>query len=826
MIRGHGNQHPLAFFIADGPHGKDLETDYALSGYTGNQLNDFCKEQSLHIDDMWRTCLIKEPLPKDGEDDKQRSKTQELVSRYGNILIDEINTLHPFLLIPLGELSFNYLTNLSNIRKFRGSVLPLSGTFQVHQPDLKVLPILGPYPYLNQEYRLRVITRIDFSKISKYLNNNPIPDNVYNIWVARTSSALRSFIERNYEKTLTSGGFLTFDIETFLQIPICISFCFDGFESVCVPLIDQTIDRDYRTLMMDLVDKLLRSPIPKVNQNIKYDWKIMERWGFVVNNVIGDTMLAASTLYCEFPKNLGFLTSIYTDLPYFKDEGKDFDPDRSKRDRYYLYNAKDSLATSQIYAQQRKETVELGTDYVYKNLIRVMPIYRKMEDRGIRIDEQQRFKLLAKYESLFRIQVLKCKNLLNTSYFNPLSPKQVKQAIFEELGYSKVRGMKTNDDGSLSTDEESLELLSVYGEAKRASSTGPLVLSSVIGARKIHKVIEILELPIHPDGRFRCEYNLAGTETGRSSSSETTDQYFAIDEDTGKLIKSAKGNLPNYGHSLQTIGKHGFMIDGTTYGKDLRSIFVPSYGFVFVECDLSGAEARVDRVLSGVFDMSVFDNPGIHKLTGSWVYNCKPSEIKKNILVDGVDRYHMAKTVRHAGERNMGPERMVMMTQRPWRECNDILRTFHQFQPEIKEVFHRDVIKAIDAPTHCLVAPNGRRRDFFDRVDKHTYNEGISQLPQAIVSDQTKFHGIGQTFSTSDIYNWALLLAEAHDGILAEVRKERAMDFGRLYKKNIESVPIDFRICTLVRDYQLVIPCEVAIGETWFEGDMKEVKDL
>ncbi len=811
MIRGHGNSKPAVFFIGDSPFGEDLKTDYALMGYAGNVIRDFCKEQSINLDDHYRTLLIKEPLAKE----LNVEDTRKLIDHYAPILINEINTLQPNLLVPLGELAFNYFTNLNNIRKFRGSVLPVSGSFTINKANLKVLPILGPYPYLNQDYKLRVISRIDFSKIPKNMGDTAIPDNYYNIWVARSSSALREFINRHYNPTIARNGFLTFDIETYFQIPICISFCFDGFESVCVPLVDQSIDRDNRVLMMQLVAKLLASPIPKVNQNIKYDWKIMERWNFYVRNVVGDTMLASSVLYPEFPKNLGFLTSIYTDLPYFKDEGKDFDPDKSKRDRYYLYNAKDSLATSQIYTIQQKEIDETGVRWAHDQLIKVMPIYRRMEDRGIRIDEEAVMKLLAKYESLFHIQELKCRRLLSQDYFNPLSPKQCKWAIFDELGFNKVKGMKTLEDGSPSTDEESLELLAVNGEAKRAPSTGGLVLSSIIGARKIHKVIEILELHLHPDKRFRCEYNLAGTKNARSSAGETTDQLVYLENGKVKVV--------NLGHSLQTIGKHGFMIGGVTYGKDLRSIYVPSYGYRFVECDLSGAEARVDRVLSGIFDMVVFDNPGIHKLTGSWVYGCDPSEIKKNILVDGVDRYHMSKTVRHAGERNMGAERMVMMTQRPLRECKDILDTFHKFQPEIREVFHKDIIKALNARTGpTLVAPNGRRRDFFDRIDKNTINDAISYFPQVIVSDQTKFHGIGRTFEDRSIYSFADLLVEAHDGALMEARADKVMEVGLLYKKNIESVPIDFRPCTLSRDYELVIPCDINVGDNWY--GMEEVK--
>ena len=847
MIKSHGSSRPTAFFIGDSPHGDDLKTGFALVGHDGNVLRDFCKEVNLDLDKFWRSCLIKEEFKEPDDKEKRIEATKKALDQYGPILIEEINDLKPNLLIPLGEISFNYLTNLRSIRKFRGSILPPSGQFALAQENLKVLPILGPYPYLNQEYRLRVISRIDFTKIPKYLNDKPIPDKVYNIWVAKSSSALRAFFDRAYQKTMKEGGFLVFDIETYFQIPVCISFCFDGFESVCVPLLDGSIDQDHRILMMQLVAKVLKSPIPKVNQNIKYDWKILERWGFEVNNVIGDTMLATSTLYCEFPKNLGFLTSIYTEIPYFKDEGKTEKKKKKKkeeqepgeddnseeanddvkqleanlasttrRERYYLYNAKDSLATSQIYSQQQTELVELGTKYVYDNLIRIMPIYRKMEDRGIRIDKLQQVKLLDKYESLFHIQELKIRRLLNRDYFNPISPKQCRKVIFEELGYKKLRGMKTTTSGEPSTDEESLDLLIVYGESERAPSTGPMVLSSIQAARKIHKVIEVLELHLHPDERFRCEYNLAGTETGRSSAGETTDQLIYINE---------KGQLKevNLGHSLQTVGKHGFMIDGETYGKDLRSMFVPSPGFVFVEVDLKSAEAMVDRVLSGNFDMGVFDNPGIHRLTGSWVYDCLPSDIKKGILIDGVDRYHMAKTVRHAGERNMGAERMVMMTQRPLRECKQILDKFHQFQPEIKGTFHKEIRQAIDRPEHELRAPNGRLRAFYDRIDKGTYNEGISFLPQAIVTDQTKFHGIGKTYCNPSIYKWAALLAESHDSALSEVHRDRALEFARIFKTNIESEPIDFSKCTLKRNYKLTIPAEVSMGESWAESSMEEV---
>src|SRR5208282_3543059 len=116
-------------------------------------------------------------------------------------------------------------------------------------------------------------------------------------------------------------------------------------------------------------------------------------------------------------------------------------------------------------------------------------------------------------------------------------------------------------------------------------------------------------------------------------------------------------------------------------------------GYNFVEVDLSGAEARVDAVLAGINDLSYFERPGIHKLTGSWCFDCQPNEIIKNDLVPfgtiNVDRYHVAKQVRHAGERNITEAGLV--TKLLWgltvRQGKTLLDKFHQFQPEMRNVF-------------------------------------------------------------------------------------------------------------------------------------------
>ena len=68
---------------------------------------------------------------------------------------------------------------------------------------------------------------------------------------------------------------------------------------------------------------------------------------------------------------------------------------------------------------------------------------------------------------------------------------------------------------------------------------------------------------------------------------------------------------------------------------------------------------------------------------------------------------------------------------------------------------------------------------------------------------------------------WVRLCTEQHDGVLAEVPIGREEEYFMRYKKNIET-PINFKRCSLSRDFELTIPAEVEIGDSWY--DLKGVK--
>lgn len=808
IVKGHGASSAEIMLIADCGTAEDMNCGQALSGSNETMLKQLLNEQGLNVTETWRTVLFKDPSAKSKlhqknkrDRDKGYEELREEFPEFAKAIESEIEGVQPNIVVPLGEYSFQYLSGLKSIYKYRGSILPLREDYrQLYKNSKipKIIPTFGP-TIINENWTSKAYVSIDYSKIAKYKNfyKEVRPDGI--LWVAKSAEEFNNYLRR----VKWQDNFIVFDIETVFGIPVCISFCFDENEAVCVPLEDfDPIDSANRVLLWQQVAKTLEAPIEKVNQNIKYDQTIMERFAFRVNCVSGnDTVLRTGLLYPELPKNLGFLTSIYTEMPYHKDEGK-HEKDKSK---LYLYCAKDALATRRIFVQQTVELQELGLEELNEKTKKLYHIYKRIDEKGIRVDDAERKYLIAKYEVMLDIH----KNVLSSLVGKEINVRSYPQIdeLVKELGYPK----------RASYDEDTIEELAGW---PLADPIGPIVLKEVIYIRKIYKILEYLNTIIHPDGRWRANYNLSGTETGRSSCNSSIDQMFqvtslkqfGIDKEVVKFDDNTKA-----GRSLQTISKHGFLIGTEIIGKDIRKMYVPSPGKIFVEVDLSGAEARVDCVLSMSYDLLPrFENPGIHKYTGGILFDCPPENIKKGSL-----EYHLSKIFRHATERNIGARRLAQITHKSVKECEALLAKMHKAESNIREVYHRDIVDYVTKHRN-LVTPHGRRRDFFARADHSMFNEAISFYPQAIVSDQNKFSFIDVVAELEergkdiDIY-----VNEAHDSSLAEIDPDDLELYAKTAKKYLER-PIDFRKGSIKRDFELSIPAEVEYGERWY--GMKELK--
>lgn len=808
MISGHGSDSADIMLVLDYGSIEDKINEKALSGKGESLFAQFFRENGFDLRQTYRTCYLKDALTYNGKNKRlKNAAVQEARGKadYDAILKNEILTFKPNVIVPLGDLSLNFISGYSSLSNYRGSILPLSPLLQTHcTKPLRVIPTFSP-ERIWADIVSKVYVSLDVGKIIRNKDiYGPIEDEG-SVWVCRSAEALRNFLARQIVPE-----FITFDIETYLGIPTCISFCFDGKEAISIPFFDDKIDKANQVLLWKEIIRLLASPkLLKVNQNIKYDAQILERFRFRVASIVGDTMLGFHLLYPELPKNLGFQNSIYTNLPYYKDESNkkeaQWNPKSYTKDTLYLYNAKDALATWQIHEKQLKDLEELGLLKLYKD--RIMPlffVYKKMEERGILVSSAKKKELHFKYQTWHDVNYEFLKQKIGYE-INVGSNPQVGKLIYGELKWPMRYETTEAGQRSFKTDKDTLDdliLLHAGGQTDENKS----ILKLIIAIRKFKKIIEYINTPLHPGDIWRQATNLAGTNTGRTSGGKTIDTRYEID---GNKLKKVR-----LGRSLQTIGKHGFEVDGEVYdsiedikfGKDLRSMFVPRRGNIFLECDLSQADARSVAVLAEDYDLlKQFDvKPGVHCLTASWIYNKRPEEIKK-----GTDEYNIGKRARHAGNYMMGDFRFQQMTHLPQKECTRILETFHANAPKIRNVFHFEVIEYVRRH-QTLTTPFWRRRDFFGRFDTHMMKEALAYIPQSTTGDAIKFF-MPEIEAAAP---WLQFLVEMHDGLLCEIPAEKLEESAHIMKREIER-PIDFRRCSISRDFELTIPVEIAAGCDW-----------
>jgi len=184
-----------------------------------------------------------------------------------------------------------------------------------------------------------------------------------------------------------------------------------------------------------------------------------------------------------------------------------------------VYNTLDCCLTFEL-DEEIKQTHESSEEIwspIYSFERALQAPYLSIMRKGFRVNEQGR--QAAARELRARIDGLQSTlNELAQSVWsrglNPNSPKQLIEFLYGSQGlrlpeqWLSFKGVKR-----LSTGREALEKLDQYLYAK------PFV-NIILAIRDLKKQLEIFESAIDPDGRFRAAYNIAGTETGRPSSSE------------------------------------------------------------------------------------------------------------------------------------------------------------------------------------------------------------------------------------------------------------------------------------------------------------------
>ena len=243
-------------------------------------------------------------------------------------LADELTRLGPKVVVPLGNTALWALMATRRISALRGTFAEIVRCGPVGTPTL---PTYHPAAILRQ-WDLRLIAISDLGKAWRGTKNGTERPERF-ITIAPTLAEMAA-----WQRGLDPASVLAVDIETAKGQITCVGFADSRSRAITVPFWDKTRpdwsywpDAVTEAKAWDWVWALLRGPNPKVFQNGLYDIQYLLRMGIAPANCAHDTMLRHHSMFPEMQKGLGFLGSVYTDEPAWKNYRNE-KPDVEKKD--------------------------------------------------------------------------------------------------------------------------------------------------------------------------------------------------------------------------------------------------------------------------------------------------------------------------------------------------------------------------------------------------------------------------------------------------------------------------------------------------------------
>jgi len=818
-VPGMGPIGAKIMILGEAPSYEETLAKKPFIGPSGRELDRILRDAGVPRHECWVTNVCKYQVPPNA--DKKRLPFHVRARNHGiNIeqqlveLRTEITDVNPNVILALGGTALWALSGKEKISKHRGSLMWGMGH--------KFVPTYHPAHLLHSAaggeikgFWNRQIMIFDFKRAydesaSPILN---LPQRT--LQICHNSGELYEFLER-YKHHKRVGV----DIEAGGHcLPICIGLAFTKGHGMTIPLWNRdglsTIPTsDLAVIWRMLAEILWEKDI--VGQNFNYDRDKLRRLGFTIRRISSDTLLKAFAINPELPKGLAFLTSIYTREPFYKDEGM---YEGSVKD-LLLGCARDSCVTLEVDEAMNADLEELGVTKFYENFLMTLPdFYAEIESNGFRVDEAKRAELIHKYvtwDLRLESEMLELSGL----DINVNSHVQVAALLFDEWRLPRRPGVG---------EEELTALLNLQSGPKDPVKRA--WIEKCLERRRVKKTIStyLLALPDY-DGKMRTTCFMC-LETGRTSTGQQDPPIRPLFDTIGN---GKKKDMKPMGTAFQTMTKHGDI------GADIRMMYVPDEGEIFVQLDSSQAEARV------VFNLATdeqalkdIDEHDYHALTASWFFGGSESDYSKKVLGYESPIRFAGKTLRHAGHLGAGKRRAAteLNTQaRKYKipitvtesQAEHALKIFHAKQPRIQKVFHAEVIECIKA-TRKLIAPlpwgidaeRGGVRIFYERWGDDLFREALAYLPQRAVTDNTKAAGIRikQEFGKE-----AKIILEAHDALLFSIRIEYLDHFVSVAKKEMER-PINFTNCSLPRRF-LKIPCDVEVGENYRDLNKYKFKEV
>jgi DNA polymerase I-like protein with 3'-5' exonuclease and polymerase domains/uracil-DNA glycosylase len=808
-VKGWGNTSAKLVIVGESP--SFGEGSAFTSNKNWREFDDVLKMSDINRNDVWFTYACKHYVPPNKRGGRkipflQRAKDAgvNMDEQVHNLSI-EINSLSPNCVLALGNIALWATTGKSGITNYRGSILPGIGGKVVGSYDPRGLNIFEPAEFVG--YWNKQVILFDTIRAKKQSAFNGINRPVRNLYIARNSDMILNFISRFSKATRPAC-----DIEARGKcIPFCVGFSFNPNEGMCIPLWNKgesasilNVSDSEMAQMWILIQRILDEN-EIVGQNFKYDEDKLRRLGFNIRRLVSDTMMKLFACYPEFPKGLGFMTSILTEEPYYKDEGMY----EGSAEDLMIGCARDSCVTKEIDLALDTEVDTIGTRKFFENfLMELHPMYLEVEAEGFNIDKEVRESLFKKYVGMSEDMQYRLWKILGYN-ININSPKQVSLMLYDNFGVTN-RGQGTG--------EEEITAILNTGKLKPDQVAA---CDLVLKKRRVDKTLNhyLAAMPDY-DGKMKTTYFLC-LETGRTSTSQQSPPIRPEVEVRDEYNRKKSRVM---GIAFQTITKHGDI------GNDVRKQYVPEPGYVFLGVDSAQAEARVVFLLANDEDaLYKIDHHDYHALTASWFFGGTEADYSKKALGYEHPIRFVGKTLRHAGHLGASPKRAMVNTDArkfgidikiTQGFAQDALAKFHRNQPSIQKVFQEGIREALRKNNRWLIAGLpygidsicGGKRQFLERWDEELFRQSFSYIPQRSVSDNTKSAALRLRKREPKL---ARLILEAHDGLLYTVPESEVDYFAPIVKEEMER-PISFEACSLPRR-ELIIPAEVEVGYNYME---------
>lgn len=704
-------------------------------------------------------------------------------------------------IVPMGNIALQALSNFhlgmskevskkevgTGIKKYRGSILP---TFF----GRKMVPTYHPSYYMRGEWRFKPIVKLDLARALEESYDPTIHVPNRRCYIAQTKDDITAIGD-----IFRGAKEISFDIELLLGRYIqCIAFAKDPSEAYCIPITNGRRKSLFNSEVECYAWRVIQGILNQENtcyitQNGLFDCWHLWRHGITTPYMSSgfDTMLAHRLRAPDLPHDLGFLVSLYTREPYYKDESGSWKEQvRTTNDEeFWAYNCKDAACTLEV-AHELMIDLERNNmlDYFKKEIQAQWDCTVDMRQRGLKVDP-----IAAKEAREFIANdIQKDISLISTSV--GWIPNTKSNKDMEKL-YAQLQ-IKLTDADRTKTGKAKIDVERLYSHAA-SNPNHRNILYAIAGLNQKRTLQSgFTNFPLDSRGYYHPSLDISKAKTGR---------YASEGADEG-------------GPQIQNIPRR------------MRSIFIAdSEESELTNADLAGAETWLQAFLAQdpLLMAALTKGIKVHNVRGCIIFrNWNKDELPPPDMLKGIRKvcntcsaigesecnhseYYMAKQSGHAMGYREGPRRFCHEQRKKGIFISESDAKFYRQKIISKALaaWHLGVENSLRRSS-WLETPLGRKRQFFGQLDDRLINAALSWLCQATVGQITNRAMLYLHRAYQLMESRPRLLTNTHDSLLTTHEKLDRSSVINLYKKAFDqSITIYNRTFT--------IPIEISHGPNW-----------